>query len=147
MKTLKTKTETIVTYTVAGSVTAEDIAGGKKRQARSCMMQQSLRRNAKLADANYIRVTNGRVSLALWGHYWTAILNDKICATYVDFDRGRVVAPFRWRLKFVRGRKIEQRNQERINAARRARQADGRPDHKYSPRLRSDGMLAHGGQA
>ena len=140
---LKTKTVQVVTFTISGTTNAEDIGKGEKRKARRCMMQRALRRHPVLAAANYIRVANGRVNIALEGFYWSAVLNDAICARYVNWDDGKLVSPFHWTLKFTRGRKFEQRNQERINAARTARTLFGFPDRKYKPRKRSAGMEGH----
>jgi hypothetical protein len=125
------------------SGTQADIDEGKCGDPNKCMIKLAIRRAIKCPHG-YINVKANRISITRRPDYRErAFLSDIAARNMVLFDKDKsAVKPFVFWAEFQRHTNIVKRDREQVNAARRKRRAEGRPDKTYSLAKRIVGLAS-----
>src|SRR5262245_7489812 len=165
MRMPKLKSKIVETIKVRVIVTATDIAEGLCLLISKCMEKIAIERALRKLDPrggdHRVRIDGVQIRFNLDGHKWHALLPRPQKRMVIQFDHERKarerakkrgeafvskVQPHRWIMEATKGDKIQpftRERQEQVNAARRRRIAEGRPDKThYDLRHRVEGMGA-----
>ena len=157
------QTKTIDTLRFKVSTQQADIDGGKCGRVHLCMEKIAVERTLRKLDPrggdHKVRIDAGILKFKLGGYRWTAITPKQAKRALIMFDKERKarakaerlgepfvskVKPHSFQVEAHKGSKIQQNTRERmdqVNAARRKRVAEGRPDKRsYDLRYRVEGL-------
>ena len=160
---MKARTKVIETIKIAVHTTVSDIKNGRCGLVGRCMEKVAIERALRKMDPSggdhHVRIDGGDIRFNLAGHKWHAPTPKVAKRALIAFDRERKrrslaekrgeifeskVQPHSYRFEATKREKIQRmtrERQEQINAARRKRQAEGRPDKKtYDLRYRVEGL-------
>jgi hypothetical protein len=136
---MKLSSRKIATMSATIDVTEEDIEHGECRLPHRCMVRVAVARELHSTDKDksanhHVRVDAGHIRFNFGGFRWEASTHRRAKMALIRFDRGQTVKPFAFPMIATRKSKIVPINETRqaqVNAARRARAAEGRPDKVY----------------
>jgi hypothetical protein len=161
--TMTIKTKTIDTLRFRVHTQQSDIDGGKCGRVQLCMekiaVERALRKLDPKGGDHKVRIDAGILKFKLGGYRWTAITAKQAKRALILFDKERKarakaerlgqpfvskVKPHAFQVEAHKGMKIQQNTRERkdqINAARRKRVAEGKPDKRsFDLRYRIEGL-------
>lgn len=115
-------------------VTGEDCNNKKRGHPMSCAISSAVKR--LLPQATYVCTKPNCLTITVDGRYLHFFMNDKAMACVEAFDQGRLKTPISLNFPLVSVDEVAKPSNERkeqINAARRKRVAEGRPDKPSNP--------------
>lgn len=162
---MRIRTKTVETMRFAVEVLQRDIEEGKCMLVSRCMHKVAIERALRKIDPrggdHKTKVDGQLVRFSLRGYRYQGLLPKSAKMSLLQFDKERrarakaeksglkflsKVRPMKYRLEVERGSKITPFTRERmeqVNAARRRRAAEGRPDKRnYDIRYRIEGLGA-----
>jgi hypothetical protein len=157
------KAKKIEIIKVTARVGQRDIEEGRCGLISKCMARVALERELRNRDPkggdHRVKIDSGNVSFILQGYRWRGLASKELKRPLIQFDKERKararaerlglpfvskVKPFPFTVEAHKGSRIQQFTRERmdqINAARRKRVAEGKPDsRKYDLRYRVEGL-------
>lgn len=119
-------------------VTQPDIDGAQCRRPTRCMIAVALRRILNMAHG-YVHITTRGVFITRRSDYREKAFLPKLAArNLILFDDGKPVAPFKFKLEFLRGTPVVKVSSERRKQINRARA--GKPRKAYDIKDRIQGV-------
>ena len=125
------------------SVTQHDIDEGKCKNPNKCMIKLAVARAINIPHG-YIKVDATGISITRRNDYREkSFLSHNAIVNMLRFDQNKEVRPFRFKAVFHKTSKVykaSDHRQKQVNAARKKRIAEGRPDKKYNLHQRIAGV-------